>query len=454
MLHDGCNKRFDIIQETAKEQSVAVGEADLRRMKRQFSSLKNTFLHYVVKDEFIVALADGLPNGTEEIQLAQFEEEADRTIERLRSRKAQNQETEQEIAAIISEITAMKEEIKEINSSAKQTMDHLQREMNQAVAEEDAMPPPPPEDLDETQLESLLAKEATKARTLEAQIAAQLADIADLEAVLPLEREETELSRAELADLEQQRAVRAGEPSAQTTARFASSAAWADQAVAFLEALGGVKVIHAEPGAVEVQLTTAYPSTAVTGGSVGACLRGSHHLTLGVSTPNNTVTAAVLSPSDVDVSDIVEAAGAGSRGADFVVREVRSRLAGLLHRRALAQEAQVRFPGTVVDAAGVSIMAPLRPRGFPPVHVQLAVDQSWPAGDDVIRVVEVNGAVTPEKMEAAGKVRVEGRGVLAALEAVLRILEEPEKLEIRAPEPTAVPVPASMLGLGGSGFLH
>ncbi len=59
-------------------------------MKRQFSSLKNTFLHYEVKDEFIAALADGLPNGTEEIQLQQFEEEAERTVSQLREWKAKN----------------------------------------------------------------------------------------------------------------------------------------------------------------------------------------------------------------------------------------------------------------------------------------------------------------------------------------------------------------------------
>ena len=41
------------MQETAVEASDAVGEADLRRLKRQFSSLKNTFLHFEVKNEFL-----------------------------------------------------------------------------------------------------------------------------------------------------------------------------------------------------------------------------------------------------------------------------------------------------------------------------------------------------------------------------------------------------------------
>ena len=69
------------------------------------------------------------------------------------------------------------------------------------------------------------------------------------------------------------------------------------------------------------------------------------------------------------------------------------------------------------------------------VHVQLVVEQSWPAGDDVVRVVEVTGggevataaaafSSSSSKLEAARQVRVEGRGVAAALDAVLRILSE------------------------------
>lgn len=41
------------MQEAAVEAAAGVGEADLRRLKRQFSSLKNTFLHYEVKNEFL-----------------------------------------------------------------------------------------------------------------------------------------------------------------------------------------------------------------------------------------------------------------------------------------------------------------------------------------------------------------------------------------------------------------
>ena len=53
MLQGAARQRFAAIQESAVEQAEAVGEADARRLKRQFSSLKNTFLHYEVKNEFL-----------------------------------------------------------------------------------------------------------------------------------------------------------------------------------------------------------------------------------------------------------------------------------------------------------------------------------------------------------------------------------------------------------------
>ena len=411
----------------------------MRRMKRQFSSLKNTFLHYVVKDEFIAALADGLPNGTEEIQLAQFEEEGNKTIERLRALKAQNEETQNEINGIITEITGMLQEIQQINASTAGTLARLQEDIDAAAAADAAMPPALPEGMDEAECQAALAEEEAQARALEAQIAAQLTQIYELEAVLPKEKEVTAIARAELADLEEQRAARSGEASAQTSSRFASTSAWSEENVALLENLGGLKVLSTNittphPDAddvtialpitstttLELELSTAYPMTAVSGGSVGPCSHGTHTLTLTLNSTSLIVTGATLSPSEVDTSDIVDAAIAGARRAEFVVREVRSRLAGVLHRRALAQEAQQRFPGTTVDAAFVSVSVPLSAA----MTVQLAVEQSWPAGDDVIRVVALTGSDTIDagKAEKASHVRFEGKGIVDAIDAVTSIL--------------------------------
>ena len=52
-LEAANHDRFVKIQEVAKEHAAGGGESDLRRLKRQFSSLKNTFMLYDVKDSFI-----------------------------------------------------------------------------------------------------------------------------------------------------------------------------------------------------------------------------------------------------------------------------------------------------------------------------------------------------------------------------------------------------------------
>lgn len=45
--------RVAAVLAAAKEQAVGSGESDLRRLRRQFSSLKNTFCLYDTKENFI-----------------------------------------------------------------------------------------------------------------------------------------------------------------------------------------------------------------------------------------------------------------------------------------------------------------------------------------------------------------------------------------------------------------
>jgi len=405
-------------------------------------------LHYVVKDEFIAALADGLPNGTEEIQLAQFEEEGNKTIERLRTLKAQNEVSQNEINGIIAEITAMLQEIQQINASAASSMARLQEDINAAVAADAAMPSPVPEGIDEAECQAALAEEEAHACALEAQIAGQLTQIYELEALLPKEREVTGVARAELADLEEQRAARSGEASStQNGSRFASTSAWSEENAALLQNLGGVKVLSSSinnqsaqndisdeitaaiptTSTLELGLSTAYPTKAVSAGSsMDCCSNGTHTLTLTTDSASLIVTDAVLSPHDIDTSDIVDAAISGARKAEFVVREVRSRLAGVLHRRALAQEVQERFPGTTVDAACETVSVPLLQfnSGDSNIVVHLTVEQSWPAGVDVIKVVSIDGndSLSAEKKQKASEVRVEGQGIAAAVDVLVAII--------------------------------
>lgn len=88
------------------------------------------------------------------------------------------------------------------------------------------------------------------------------------------------------------------------------------------------------------------------------------------------VASAALTPADVDVADIAEAARDGGRPVDFVVREVQARLGAWLHARALVEEAGSRWElaETAPDGRGVraklgqvrSWKSALWRRGVPP----------------------------------------------------------------------------------------
>jgi hypothetical protein len=422
ILKEGYQGRFNIVQEKAREFSTEAGDADLRRLKRQFSSLKNTFLHYVVKDEFIAALADGLPNGTEEIQLASFEEQANRNIDDLRAFKAKNAEVQGEIAALIAQINVMLAETDRINTAATAETARLAEEV--AAAEGAAASLPPLSDgLDETACATALAEEAAIARDLETQLAAHMAELAQLESSLPGEREDADVAKAELAELQERQAA-IGDNAA-TGARFAGSAAWSEEASAILQSLGGVSILKALPDAIQLRLHTAYPAAVVAAGSLGDCRTGVHELLVKLDPASGSVAAATLTPADADTADIVEAAGAGRRGVEFVLREVRSRLASVLHRRALAIEAQSRFPGALVEPSGASVTAWVSLRNGQTAQVQAVLEQSWPLGEDVVRVARVevasSGNGTPECDEIVRRsqgLRLQGRGFVAAFEAV------------------------------------
>ena len=90
--------RFGRVLEAAREQAAGAGENDLRRLKRQFSSLKNTFMLYDTKEHFIdgeqlmpspaamhttgalqacaahAGLLDDMPDGSEMRKLQDLEE--------------------------------------------------------------------------------------------------------------------------------------------------------------------------------------------------------------------------------------------------------------------------------------------------------------------------------------------------------------------------------------------
>jgi chromosome segregation ATPase len=175
LLEEGARERFLAVQDIALEQSAAVGDADLRRLKRQFSSLKNSFVHYNMKQHFLASLADGHPMGTEEAHLQGFEADLAKHLENLRAAKASNAEAEQEVEALVGRLVDALNGLEQQRAGVATEVARLAAELR--AAEEAAARPLPkvpaddgPEGLDECQ--AALAEAAEEARQLEAQIAA------------------------------------------------------------------------------------------------------------------------------------------------------------------------------------------------------------------------------------------------------------------------------------------
>lgn len=279
-----------------------------------------------------------------------------------------------------------------------------------------------PEGPGEEECQVAMAAAAGQERELEAAIAAGVAEAEGLAAAIASEREEAEVLRAQLGDLESQNAQQ-GEK-VEVNARFLSTAQWCDEAASTLTLLGGLSLLHVSRDAVHLKLVTAYPSGAVRGEDPGPCATADHELSLHLQPGSSTVSGAQLTPADVEVGDIVEAARDGaqqgsSRRIDFVVREVQARLGAWLHRRALVEE--VRQAGYEVVAQSADL-ATLRATLSQALEAEVRLVASWPAGADVVQVTDVKGAASSSKAEKAVQLRLEGRSLLQALEAVEREL--------------------------------
>lgn len=230
---------------------------------------------------------------------------------------------------------------------------------------------------DEAECQAALAESTDRARQLEAALAAAAAEAEELSAAISAEREEAEALRAQLGHLEGQ-TVAVGEQ-VEANARFLATAQWADEVAATITLLGGLSLLHVTPGALHLKLVTAYPTGVVRSADPGPCATADHELSVHLAPGSSvgawvvgcggglagsleqaavlqaqrcgsfyshpdwvrpepplcchlTVMGAQLTPPDVEVGDIVEAARDGGRAADFVVREVQARLGAWLHR--------------------------------------------------------------------------------------------------------------------------
>eukprot|EP00890_Picochlorum_soloecismus_P005651 jgi/Picsp_1/6087/NSC_03441-R1_hypothetical protein CHLNCDRAFT_145144 [Chlorella variabilis] len=398
LLKEGCEARSNTVQEAAKEQSVSVGDADLRRLKRQFSSLKNTFLHYEVKDEFIAALADGLPNGTEEIQLAQFEEEANRNIQLLRGWKGRNAEKQEEIILLIDQVDSA---LQSVATSAAATLDgvlELQQEIDEFEREAGLVPEEAPEGMDEEECKRIIESEAARAGELESMLVTTIDSVSQLELQVPKEQEELEMAKTLLAELKLKGKEQGDKEMAEKESRrFAASSAWALETISLLETLGGVRDAAVKNGTLSMKMESMYPYAPVVGSDALRDLSISveHVVELEICSTSGLVTGGRVIPADVDVDELVCQANKLGRNPSvhYVIGESRAQIASLYHRKALIDAVKETYPNVTSDSEAKEVMATcmLSSSGAGSIHVKMHMDASWPEENDTVTITNIIG---------------------------------------------------------------
>ena len=286
----------------------------------------------------------------------------------------------QAITELIARISSVQEAFERQRAAVATDLSRLQADIEAHEAEMAAPLPELPPGAEGAP--AVLEAASADMRTLEAALAAAAAEEARLQGLLAADREEVEVLRTHLTELEA--AAAAEGEKVEVNGRFVAAGEWADQMAVVLTQLAGVSLLHAAPDgrALALKLLTSYPiaGVATPDGDPGPCATGDHELSIELDRPGGTVASAALHPADVDIGEAVEAARAARARPAFLVTEVQAQLGGLLHFRALAAEAGEHFElvAQVRSARGgrahahAHACAPARPAQLPPPCILLA----------------------------------------------------------------------------------
>ena len=415
-LLESCRTRRTTIEEAAKEQSLSVGEADLRRMKRQFSSLKNTFLHYEVKDEFIAALADGLPNGTEDIQLQQFEEEAERNISLLREWKAKNVDKQEEIGRLIEEVDGLMMGVDEESQKTLQDMQQLFAEISDFEAFEKANAVDIEPGMDEEECRRVIEEEAAKAAELEARLLASLEELKSLEVQAPSKRQDLEMLKGELAGIQEsleevnQKNKDASKSCSNNHANIGDrhqytrnkTSTWASESIQLLQSLSGVSRVEVVDTTLKIYNTLYFATTSCSKSNEAlvASNTGSVDQVLELEMDKSTghVIGVHVSPlpacytDDMVMNICIHELKKVHRDTtvEAVLGKIRSLLAGHYHRKAVVE--QCRANGVTLKRVSPDHDQVTCDLGQE-IEAELCFASSWPNGSDKIKIVRVHAAL-------------------------------------------------------------
>ena len=249
------------INEQASEAAVGCGESDLRRLKRQFKSMKNTFIQYDVKDSFMEALQQGRPCAEEEQFLVQYTAEVDQFESSLRAQKAQNSALKDDITALVSHLVATESQLHAKQDVLRADLDALQRSIvaaraahaarNDVSNDENNHPTSDSvphhdhgKDADEQTLQAALQAEAERARDLERRLAEVAAASRECEHAATAEEANVERLRQQLREVE---AVASAEVQVrEKEAAHADMDAWLASVLGLVEGISGMELVGRE----------------------------------------------------------------------------------------------------------------------------------------------------------------------------------------------------------------
>lgn len=134
-------EHFGAVQDTAKQQVQGSGRSDLRRLKRQFQTLKSTYVNFDVKDGFIQGLQDDskLCSDQQLANLEAMEVQLAKASDQLRAAKQQNATASAQVMDNISSVATMFDEYATCLERVMQKVSEITDE----VTEHEASRPPP-----------------------------------------------------------------------------------------------------------------------------------------------------------------------------------------------------------------------------------------------------------------------------------------------------------------------
>lgn len=246
------SQRFVKVEAAAGSRGDLSGDNNLKVVKRQYDSVKNTYMNLDIKDQYTDALLEGHPleNATERLNDAEDAIGSHAAI--LRANKDRVRQAEGQLAGQIGDLAKLCTKFGTAQGAAETSLQNLADLEQQAI---DPLPPPG-EGLDEAECRAMLASESAQAQALEASLASSEAEMSELRAAVAAEEDEVAALRAQVQAEEAMLQSRQAADHAPGMARFEEYLEWCEEHAALVSELSGVSLLSVDRDAIRLRINT------------------------------------------------------------------------------------------------------------------------------------------------------------------------------------------------------